>query len=99
MVKSLGLDCKNPIAEDTTYLGHRTYRIQAGTQSEVSFLLASIRRSEKCYTYYQREKRRHQSYPAVSIVSHNNDCLGHAYPLVQEWHEHHRSHQPLSDCI
>lgn len=62
------------IAEDTTYLSHRTCRHQTGTNIEVSFTLRSLHSAGRFYVYSLPGMKSNQySYLARHSVSYNND--------------------------
>lgn len=60
------------MAEDTTYLSHRIWEYQSGTDLEVLSLLASFQGRKMLCTVLE-EKNKHPSPPAVNSVSYNND--------------------------
>lgn len=60
------------IAEDTTYLNHRTQENQAGTHLDVLSPLANF---HKAGQYCPEEKNNHQSYPAVNSMSYSKTNL------------------------
>lgn len=44
------------IAEDITYVSHRTWRNQSNIEREASYLLASLQRTAGFYAGHQRQK-------------------------------------------
>lgn len=77
------------MAED---LSHRMWQSQAGTVLEVSFLLASFHSAGRFDACYYRRK---------VIINHayNKDWPAMTCPLLQQWHKHQVSKQPLSGWI
>lgn len=85
-------------AEDTTYLGFRTLRNQAGSGAEISFLLPSFhsvgRGCESCWG------RSHQwYYPDVDPTNYKNDPPYRVHPPVKKWHDHYEGNQLFSYWI
>lgn len=72
-------------AEDALYLSYKTWRAQAGTDSEVLFLLLALIVLEK--------KSNQHSYQTVKLHTYNQHLLGCTCPMVQQWYKCHGSNQ------
>lgn len=60
------------MAEDTTYLSHRIWKYQSGTDLEALSLLASFQGWKMLCTVLE-EKNKLRCHQAVNSVSYNND--------------------------